>query len=121
MELSLAISILSITIVVITFARNVGKDKRAEVIASDRKIESFNESLLKANIKLDQICATTNETRTDIKALEKKVQDIETRVFVLERDTKTAFNKIDDARDTSVELKEKFKKLAEEVEEYKEI
>lgn len=119
MDLSLAISLLSITIVVITFARNVGKDKRAETTASNSRIESFNESLIKANIKLDQICATTNETRTDIKALEKKVQDIETRVFVLERDTKTAFTKIDDARDTSVELKEKFKQLVEEVEDIK--
>lgn len=58
-------------------------------------LKDLDKSLLKANMKLDQVCSTTNETRTDIKALNKDIKDIDKRVTIVERDLKTAFRYID--------------------------
>ena len=85
------ISFAMFVLALITLIRNGSKDKNEES-------SKINESLLKANIKLDQVCATTTETRTDIKSLNKDLQGLDIRVAVLERDLKTAFNKIDELK-----------------------
>lgn len=41
-----------------------------------KEIKSDNEALIKANMKLDQICATTNETRSDIKSINSQIKEI---------------------------------------------
>ena len=45
------------------------------------------------------MCATTNETRTDIKSLNKDIVELDKRMSVIERDVKTAFMRIDELRD----------------------
>lgn len=55
------------------------KDKGSE------KLEDMATSLLKANMKLDSICSTTNETRCDIKALNRDLIEIDKRVTLLEQ------------------------------------
>ena len=62
------------------------------------KFTDIEKSLLKANLKLDQLCATTSETRTDIKSLNKDLNSLSGRVTVVERDLKTAFEKIDELK-----------------------
>lgn len=64
----------------------------------ESRFDGIKESLLKANMKLDQVCATTNETRSDIKSLNKDIGDIDRRVTIVERDLKTAFNAIDELK-----------------------
>lgn len=64
----------------------------------ESRFDGIKESLLKANMKLDQVCATTNETRSDIKSLNKDIGDIDRRVTIVERDMKTAFNAIDELK-----------------------
>ena len=61
-------------------------------------MHGINESLLKVNMKLDQVCSTTNETRTDIKSLNKDMNNLSVRVSILERDLKTAFSQIDELK-----------------------
>ena len=73
----------SLLIALLSFVRNTHKDDI-----------SLKEGILKANMKLDQVCATTNETRSDIKSLNRDLKDVETRVTILERDLKTAFTEI---------------------------
>lgn len=89
------ISAIALLITILSFARS---GKRG-VQADEQRLEGIRESILKANMKLDQVCATTNETRSDIKALNKDIQSLDIRISVVERDLKTAFAKIDEMRD----------------------
>lgn len=93
------ISALSLLIVVLTYVRSGNKQRKDEILEDDAKLDGIKESLLKANMKLDQVCATTNETRTDIKSLNKDLTNLEKEVVVIKRDLKTAFIRIDELRE----------------------
>ena len=89
-----AISAVSLLFVILTYVRNGNKDKKNEIREEDLAMNGIKESLLKVNMKLDQVCSTTNETRTDIKSLNKDMKDMDVRLVIVERDLKTAFNKL---------------------------
>jgi peptidoglycan hydrolase CwlO-like protein len=82
----------------LTFARNGKKDTVKAIEEEDKKFDGIKESLLKANMKLDQVCSTTTETRSDIKSLNKDIIMIDRRLTIVERDMKTAFNSIDELK-----------------------
>jgi len=92
------ISVLSLLFVIMTFIRNGHKDEKEQDEKTDAKFDGIKESLLKANMKLDQVCATTNETRSDIKAMNSQIQALDKEIVVVKRDLKTAFNRIDELR-----------------------
>lgn len=85
----------SITNLAISNARNSKKDTAEQI----KEREDIREGLLKANMKLDQVCATTNETRADIKGLDTGLGALDKRVSIIERDVKTAFIRIDELRE----------------------
>lgn len=93
------ISLISLLVCVLTYARNGKKDLKETYREEDARLDSIKEGLLKANIKLDQVCATTNETRADIKKLNKDLADMDKRISVVERDVQTAFLRIDELRE----------------------
>ena len=95
-----SVSIIALIITIVTFAINRKKDLKTDYREEDAKFDGIKESLLKANIKLDQVCATTTETRTDIKALNKDIVEIDKRIAIVERDVKTAFLRIDELRES---------------------
>ena len=68
----------------ITLVKNSKKDIVNEQREENNTLETIRESLLKANLKLDQVCATTNETRSDIKTMNEKVNAVEKRIVSLE-------------------------------------
>ncbi len=92
------ISFVSLIILIITFFKNGNKEQKKDIKQEDTKFTGIEKSLLKANLKLDQLCATTSETRTDIKSLNKDLNSLGERVTVVERDLKTAFEKIDELK-----------------------
>ena len=94
-----SISIIALIITIVTFIINRKKDLKTEQKDESSQFEGIREGLIKANIKLDQVCAVTNETRTDIKALNKDIVELDKRISVIERDVKTAFMRIDELRD----------------------
>lgn len=98
------ISILLLLLNIMSYAHTNDRERKDEIQKDDRKFDGIKESLLKVNMKLDQVCSTTNETRSDIKSMNREIKEMDTRVVVLERDMKTAFNNIE-------ELKEKVDKL----------
>lgn len=63
-----------------SYSHNVSKD-------SVDKFDGIKDGLFKANMKLDTVCQTTNETRTDIKSLNRDLVEVEKRVVALERDS----------------------------------
>ena len=94
------ISLISLIIAWLSFSHNKDKDKTDLLKEDDQKFDGIEKGLIKANMKLDQVCSTTTETRADIKSLYADLKSVDTRVIVLERDMKTAFTAI-------AELKEK--------------
>ena len=92
------ISFASLIILIITFFKNGNKEQKEDIKQEDTKFTDIEKSLLKANLKLDQLCTTTSETRTDIKSLNKDLNSLSGRVTVVERDLKTAFEKIDELK-----------------------
>lgn len=76
-----------------SYSHNVSKD-------SVTKIDNIKDGLFKANMKLDTVCQTTNETRTDIKSLNRDLVEVEKRVVALERDSKTLFNEVGEIKDS---------------------
>lgn len=92
------ISFVSLIILIITFFKNGNKEQKEDIKQEDTKFTDIEKSLLKANLKLDQLCATTSETRTDIKSLNKDLNSLSGRVTVVERDLKTAFEKINELK-----------------------
>lgn len=100
--ISIVISATMMIIAIVTLSRNGRKDRKNEYVEESQKIEGIRESLIKANMKLDQLCATTVETRSDIKAMNEYINSVEKRVSVLEENVKAVWIRID-------ELKEKNK------------
>lgn len=92
------ISLVSLLFVILTYFRNGKTSSKESIQKEDAKFEGIKESLLKANMKLDQVCATTNETRSDIKSLNRDIIAIDKRVSVVEKDLKTVFNQIDELK-----------------------
>lgn len=107
-----SISILSLLFVILTFIRNGKKDEKEQDEKEGLKFDGIKESLLKANMKLDQVCATTNETRSDIKAMNTQIQSLDKELAIVKRDLKTAFNRIDELR-TRGENNEKYQLACE--------
>lgn len=70
-----------------------------------KELYSLREGIFKSNIKLEQICSTTNEIRTDIKAMDKKVIEQGEEIAVIKRDVQTAFMRIDELRDMKEDRK----------------
>ena len=79
---------ISILIAYLTYTRNGKKDDKEEFRKEESKIDGIKEGILKANMKLDAVCATTNETRSDIKSMTKDLIAMDRRVTVIEQSIK---------------------------------
>lgn len=93
--------VLLLTIVrdIIARLRETKKDTAEDV----NETYSLREGILKANIKLDTVCSTTQETRTDIKAMNKQLTDIDKRLTIAETNIKDAFDEIKELRITKAD------------------
>lgn len=101
-----SISGISLLFVILTFVRTWKKDGKAEDAEENAKFDSIKEGLVKANMKLDQVCATTTELRSDVKSMNHELKQYSERLIIVERDLKTAFRQIDDLRDQMRGVKE---------------
>jgi len=86
--------IIGVTTFIITNVRAGKKDTAEQVKAQ----ASLKEGIFKANMKLDQLCATTNETRADIKGMTQILNEHGESIAVIKRDLETAFMRIDELR-----------------------
>ncbi len=93
-----SISGASLLFVILTYVRTLIKDTKHQSEEDNSKIEQINQSLIKANMKLDQTCQQLSELRLDVRNLSSSINEIDRRVTILERDVKTAFNKIDEIK-----------------------
>lgn len=94
-----SISLICLIIAVLTYLWNTNKDKKSEIKEEDLTINGLEKGILKANMKLDQVCATTNETRSDIKALSFNLSEIDKRLCIVENEVKDLKKKVGDLHD----------------------
>ena len=94
-----SISLVCLIIAVLTYLWNTNKDKKSEIKEEDLTINGLEKGILKANMKLDQVCATTNETRSDIKALSFNLSEIDKRLCIVENEVKDLKKKVGDLHD----------------------
>lgn len=99
------ISAVMMVIGVSSFIISNARSNKKQTKEDDLELSSLREGILKANMKLDTVCATTNETRTDIKALNNSITEVDKRVCVVERDLQTAFMRIDELRESKEDKK----------------
>lgn len=92
------ISAISLFVAILTFNHNGKKDDKEEIQKEESKFDNIRESLIKANVKLDTVCNTTNETRLDIKTMNKELIELGNRVTKLETNMNRAFEEIDDLK-----------------------
>lgn len=97
-----SLTLISLIIAYKSMLHNFQKDDRESLKEDDLKFDGIKEGLLKANLKLDQVCTTTSETRTDIKSLNADLKAMDKRMTIVERDLKTAFNMIEELKGKTV-------------------
>lgn len=97
--ISIVISATMMIIAIITLSRNGRKDRKNEYVEETQQMQSIEKSLIKVNMKLDQLCTTTTETRSDIKAMNEYINSVEKRVSVLEENIKAAWIRIDELKE----------------------
>ena len=88
------ISFVSVLIAFLTFTRNGKKQDKEDLQKEESKFDGIKEGLLKANMKLDTVCATTNETRSDIKSMTKDLIAMDRRLTIVEKDVADLKGKI---------------------------
>lgn len=97
--ISIVISATMMIIAIITLSRNGRKERKSEYVEETQQMQSIEKSLIKVNMKLDQLCTTTTETRSDIKAMNEYINSVEKRVSVLEENIKAAWIRIDELKE----------------------
>ena len=103
--ISLSFSGVMLIVSMINFFIARKQDTKKEATEDERELATLREGIFKANMKLDQVCATTNETRSDIKAMDQKLVEHGEKIAVLTRDLETAFQRIDELRESKEDKK----------------
>lgn len=99
-------SLLTLIIVILTFARTGKKDFKQDISEESDRMHDIDRSLTKVNTKLDQLCNTTVETRADIKAMSQNLSEMERRVTIIETQLATVWKRIDELKAATHERKE---------------
>lgn len=102
--IALVFSGLMLLIAVVTFIVNSVRSNKNDTKADEARLNEINQSLLKVNMKLDQVCTTTSEIRTDIKTMQAKQIEHTEQIAVLSGRVDTAFMRIDELRTAVLDL-----------------
>ena len=96
-------SLITLIVVILTFARTGKKEYKQDINEESAKMHDIDRSLTKVNTKLDQLCNTTVETRTDIKAMSRNISETERRVTIIETQMETVWKRIDELKERTHE------------------
>lgn len=96
--ISLVVSGCMFILALATFIVNGVKTSKSEVKTDEARLNDINQSLLKVNMKLDQVCTTVSEIRTDTKTIQNKQLEHTEQITVLQERINTAFLRIDELR-----------------------
>lgn len=96
--IALVVSGCMFLIALATFIVNGVRNGKNDVKTDEARLNDINQSLLKVNMKLDQVCTTTSEIRTDIKTIQNRQLEHTEQITVLQERINTAFLRIDELR-----------------------
>lgn len=91
----------------VTFIINTARNSKKDTVASENRLNEINQSLLKVNLKLDQVCQTTTDIRTDVKAMQAKQIEHTEQIAKMEQNIETCFFRIDELREQVNALRDK--------------
>lgn len=97
--ISLCFSGVMLVISMVTFVLTNVRQSKTTVKEHEKELSELQTGIFKANMKLDTVCATTNDIKTDIKSMNATLVEHGEEIAVIKRDLKTAFNRIDEVRD----------------------
>lgn len=101
--ISLVFSGLMLVTSIVTFVMNGVRNTKENSVHNEKQFSTIREDLLGVRLKLEEVSSTVNETRTDIKVLNSSFAELDKRMAVVERDVKTAFDRIDELRRTKAD------------------
>lgn len=90
-SVALLISVASIVFTALNYRRNAKKDYEEHQREKEKQVENR----IKMNMKLDQLCNTTNDIRGDTKATIEQMRNLEKRVALVEQSTETLHDRLD--------------------------
>lgn len=94
-----AFSLGMFVIALVTLAKNGKKELKQEYSEEAAKIHEIEQSLTKISTKLDALQEMMQETRTDIKAMNTGLQEMDKRLSKVENDQKTMWMRIDELKE----------------------
>lgn len=97
--ISLCVSGAMLIVSVITFILARHKDTKETVKEEAENAQQIRESLIRQDLKLDQISKTATETSQEVKAMNGKIVEHEKEIAVIKRDLNTAFIRIDELKE----------------------
>lgn len=102
-SLSLLLSIGSISFIALNYFKTAKKDKENNELQIEKderdritRLKAEIEEKVKMNIKLDQLCNTTNDIRTDNKSVLERLNVMDSRLVKVEQSTKSAHRRLDE-------------------------
>ena len=98
--IALIISGCMLVVSVVTFILNSSRASKKDIVASENRLNDINQSLLKVNLKLDQVCTTTADIRSEIRTMQNKQIEHTEQIAKLEAGIETAFRRIDELRES---------------------
>ena len=105
--ITLTISGTMLILSAVTFIINTARNSKKDTVASENRLNEINQSLLKVNLKLDQVCTTTSDIRTDVKTMQAKQIEHTEQIAKMEQNISTCFFRIDELREQIKTLRDK--------------
>lgn len=90
---------ISLLVSLVIFVRTITRDNRKDTEEDVKSKDEIKASLLKLNLMTDNINTTTNDIKADVKSLTKNVNDMDTRLVLVEREQKTMWSRIDEIKE----------------------
>lgn len=97
-KITLIACIVTLVVLLIRFYWDYRKGIVDSTKTQDSLLETIKTDVLKLGVKLDQICNTTNETRTDVKVLNRDLSAMDKRVGILENKVSTLDKQMEELR-----------------------
>ena len=97
--ISLVVSCIMMVVGVSTFIITQSRNQKSDIEKENSVRDEMKSSLLQLNLTTQNINSTTNDIKADVKSLTKNVNDIDTRMALVEREQKAMWNRIDEIKE----------------------
>lgn len=97
--ISLIVSCIMMMVGVSTFIITQSRNQKSDIEKENSIKDEMKSSLLELNLLTQNINATTKDIKADVKSLTGNVNDINTRVVLIEREQKEMWRRIDEVKE----------------------